>query len=348
MPQARGDENERDWIALQFAGALCPRECAALLREGGGVDAALARLELRAPGRARVLRAQAKLRRLGATLLCFGEPGYPPQLSGLDDAPAVLTLRGDAAALTAPAVGIVGSRAASAYGLSVARRVAGELAEAGVVVVSGLAFGVDAAAHAAALDAGGRTVAVQACGLDQVYPAAHRQLADRIAAHGAVVTEFPIGTTPRKGFFPLRNRLISGLSGALVVVEARERSGSLTTARHAAEQGVEVFAVPGPIATPHHAGSNRLLRDGAAPLLETADLLEALAWPSARRVAPAEDPLSEPAAEILAALRHAAADTDTLSRRLGRAPAALASPLLELELRGMAARDRDGAWRALR
>ncbi len=338
----------RDWIALQLAGALVPSDCVAALREGVGPAQALERLDRRRPTDARVARACALLDRLGATLLPYGAPGYPAPLKGLDDAPPVLTLRGDATAVTAPAVAIVGSRAASAYGLDVARRVAGELARAGVVVVSGLAFGIDAAAHTGALDAGGRTVAVQACGLDHVYPAAHRALAARIAASGAVLTEFPIGMTPRKGFFPLRNRVISGLSGAVVVVEARERSGSLTTARHAAEQGVEVFAVPGPIAVPQHAGSNRLLREGAAPLLETADLLEALAWPSARRAAPEDDPLSAAAAAVLAALHHESGDTDALARRLGETPGALATPLLELELRGLAARDRDGSWRALR
>jgi DNA processing protein len=317
------------------------------MRDGAGPRAAREALGAAPPRETTLERAAAKLARLGASLLPFGAPGYPPKLTVLDDAPAVLALRGDASSLTAPAVGVVGSRAASAYGLSVARRVSAELAEAGVVVVSGLAFGVDGAAHSGALEAGGRSVAVQACGLDHVYPAAHRALADRIAASGAVVTEFPIGMTPRKSFFPLRNRLISGLSGALLVVEARERSGSLVTARHAAEQGVEVFAVPGPIATPQHRGSNRLLRDGAAPLLDATDLLEALAWPSTRRVSPVDDPPSAAATEILAALRHASSDTDALARRLCCATAELATPLLELELRGMAARDRDGRWRAL-
>jgi DNA processing protein len=299
------------------------------------------------PSNAALRAAERALARLAGSLLPFGSPAYPRGVWGLDDAPPVLALRGDATALEGPAVGIVGSRAASAYGLHVARRVAGELADAGVVVVSGLAFGVDAAAHRGALGAGGRTIAVQACGLDHVYPVAHRELAEQIVASGAVVSEFPIGTTPRKGFFPLRNRLISALSQAVLIVEARDRSGSLVTARHAAEQGIDVYAVPGPIDRPHHVGSNRLLRDGAFPLLETRDLLDALAWPSTRRAPAPADAVSESAAEILDALRHAADDGDALARRLGRAPGEIAAALLELELEGRIARDRDGRWRAL-
>ncbi len=259
----------------------------------------------------------------------------------------MLAVRGDRALLARPAVAIVGSRAASAYGREVARRVAGELAAEGVIVVSGLAFGVDAAAHEAALAAGGATIAVQACGLDHVYPAAHRDLADRIAQSGAIVTEFALGTPPQRPFFPLRNRLISGLARALVVVEARLRSGSLTTARHAAEQGIDVFAVPGPITGPQHVGSNRLLRDGAAPLLDTADVLDALAWPIAPKLARARLALTASARGLLDLLCLAPASGDELAQRLGATPASLAAPLLELELAGAIARDRDGRWRAL-
>jgi DNA processing protein len=229
----------------------------------------------------------------------------------------------------------------------VARRVAGELAEVGVVVVSGLAFGIDAAAHEAALAAGGRTVAVQACGLDRVYPAAHGRLAERIAQSGAVVSEFAFGVAPQRAFFPLRNRLISGLARAVVVVEARERSGSLVTARHAADQGVEVFAVPGPIHEAQHVGSNRLLRDGVWPLLDTADVLSLLSWPAIPRVARARLAISTRAQEILDVLRAEPASGDELAERLAAAPSALAPPLLELELARAIARDRDGRWRAL-
>jgi DNA processing protein len=280
-------------------------------------------------------------------LVPWGSSGYPPSLAELSDAPPVLALRGDPAALSEPAVAIVGSRAASAYGLEVASRVARELAQAGLVIVSGLAFGIDAAAHEAALASGGRTIAVQACGLDRVYPAAHRALAERIARSGAVVTEFAPGVPPLRAFFPLRNRLISGLARALVVVEARERSGSLVTARHAADQGVDVFAVPGPITSPHHVGSNRLLRDGAAPLLDSADVLAAIAWPGAPKSTGARLAITESARALLAVLRSEPASSDELARRLCAEPAALAPPLLDLELAGAIARDRDGRWRAL-
>ncbi len=348
MLEPRGEPEERDWLALQFAGALRPCETTESLRAGRDPREILARI---APGDLPSPRwlcdAERTRARLGAVLLPWGSAGYPPQLADLSDAPPVLAVRGDPGALAQPAVAIVGSRAASAYGLDVARRVAGELAAAGVVVVSGLAFGIDAAAHDAALAAGGRTVAVQACGLDRVYPAAHRALAGRIAQSGAVITEFAFGVAPQRAFFPLRNRLISGLSRAVVVVEARERSGSLVTARHAADQGIDVFAVPGPINAPNHVGCNRLLRDGAAPLLDTEDVFAALAWPAVPRRTTVKPPLSEPAREILDALRHAPASDDALARRLDRAPSSLAPPLLELELAGEVARDRDGRWYAL-
>ncbi len=337
-----------DWMALQFAGALRPRECSDALRAGRRAHEVLARLpESSLPGDDWLRRADAELARLGAVLVPWGSRDYPARLAELSDAPPVLAVRGDPAVLAQTAVAIVGSRAATAYGLEVARCVAGELAEAGVVVVSGLAFGIDAAAHEAALAAGGRTVAVQACGLDRVYPAAHRGLAKRIAHGGAVATEFAVGVSPQPGFFPLRNRLISGLARALIVVEARERSGSLVTARHAADQGVDVFAVPGPITHASHVGCNRLLRDGAAPLLETGDVLSALGWSAQPRPVRAPAALSAPARDLLAALRSAPASSDELARRQGAAAAALAPPLLELELAGAIARDRDGRWRAL-
>jgi DNA processing protein len=272
-PEGQGQQQE--WLALQAVGALRPRECTDALRSGAHPRDLVAQIAARAPSNRWLRDGERRLAQLGAVLLPWGSPGYPEPLAELADAPPVLAVRGDRDALIQTAVAIVGSRAASAYGLEVARRVAGELASAGVVIVSGLAFGIDAAAHEAALAAGGRTIAVQACGIDRVYPAAHRALAERIAKSGAVPTELALGTPPLRYFFPLRNRLISGLARAVVVVEARERSGSLVTARHAADQGIDVFAVPGPITVAHHVGTNRLLRDGAIPLLETDDVLSA-------------------------------------------------------------------------
>jgi DNA processing protein len=344
-PEGQGQQQE--WLALQAVGALRPRECTDALRSGAHPRDLVAQIAARAPSNRWLRDGERRLAQLGAVLLPWGSPGYPEPLAELADAPPVLAVRGDRDALIQTAVAIVGSRAASAYGLEVARRVAGELASAGVVIVSGLAFGIDAAAHEAALAAGGRTIAVQACGIDRVYPAAHRALAERIAKSGAVLTELALGTPPLRYFFPLRNRLISGLARAVVVVEARERSGSLVTARHAADQGIDVFAVPGPITVAHHVGTNRLLRDGAIPLLETDDVLSALAWPSAPRRARAQLSLSDPARDLLDALRGEPASSDDLARRVGAEASALAPPLVELELAGAIARDRDGRWRAI-
>jgi DNA processing protein len=252
------------------------------------------------------------------------------------------------ALLLARAVAIVGSRAPTEPGRATARRLAFDLARAGLVVVSGLAHGIDAAAHEGALAAGGATVAFQACGPERIYPAAHRRLAERIAAQGAVVTELPPGTPPLPAYFPLRNRLISALSEAVIVVEARERSGSLVTARCAADQGVDVWAVPGPLDSPTHAGTNRLIQDGAGLLIEAADVLEGLgiARPAPRRddAAPA-GPLAR---ALLAALRGGGLARDELPAALGRPAAEVSAALLELELAGRVREDRDGRLRVLR
>lgn len=223
-----------------------------------------------------------RLASIGARVLPFGDPDYPEGLSVLEDAPPVLLVRGCIAALSAPAVAIVGARAATRNARAQARRVARELAGRGVTIVSGLARGIDAEAHRGALEAGGRTVAVLACGLDQTYPPEHRELASQIAIRGAVLSEMPLGTPPRRELFPLRNRIISGASLGIIVVEARRRSGSLITVRHAANQGREVWVVPGPVEGPFCEGSNQLLREGARAIRNAADVIEDLAarWPS--------------------------------------------------------------------
>jgi DNA processing protein len=208
-------------------------------------------------------------------MTCF-DPAYPRLLWEIVDPPIVLWHRGAIGCLDAPAVAIVGSRRASPVGLMVARELARGVVEAGLVVVSGLARGVDAAAHEGALEAGGQTVAVLGCGGDVVYPAEHRGLLDRVIGSGAVVTEFPPGTPPLQHHFPLRNRIISGLCRAVVVVEASQRSGSLITARMALEQGRDVLAVPGNVASGQYSGSHALIKDGA-PLVETVrDVLSAI------------------------------------------------------------------------
>lgn len=288
---------------------------------------------------------------LGTFAVPWGSSAYPPGLARLADAPPLLLVRGQAAALAAPCVAIVGARAATVYGRSTSERFAAALARAGYVVVSGLATGVDGAAHAAALAAGGRTLAVMASGPEQVYPRHHRQLADRIAAAGAVVTEFPPGTPSRPAHFPLRNRIISAISVAVVVVEARERSGSLVTAGHAARQGVDVWAVPGPVDAPTSRGTNRLLGEGAGVATDPEVLLEELARtgpvpePLAALPGPGPAALARPARRILAVLAKGPLTRDELARRLGSPGDALALDLLELELAGCVVEDRDGRLR---
>jgi DNA processing protein len=225
-------------------------------------------------------------------------PAFPRGLVAIFDAPAGLFARGqgELELFDRPAVAIVGARSCSAYGADVARMLGRDLAAAGLVVVSGLARGVDGHAHRGALEAGGLTVAVLGCGIDRNYPAAHSELAARIAERGLVVSEYAPGVEPAPWRFPARNRIIAGLAQATVVVEARERSGALITADLALEEGREVFAVPGEITSALSAGSNRLLRSGAAALTSAADVLETFGIEPERL--PAAPDLSEPAARM--------------------------------------------------
>jgi len=211
---------------------------------------------------------------LGARMLCHGEAAYPTALAEIGDAPPILWMRGQAALLARPMVGIVGARNASSLGLRMARRLAESLAEAGFVTVSGLARGIDAEAHAASLGQG--TVAVLAGGVDHAYPPENAALMQKIAENGCLLSEQPPGLEPQARHFPLRNRIVSGLARALVVVEAASRSGSLITAKEAAEQGREVFAVPGHPFDARAAGCNQLIREGATLVRSAADVIEAL------------------------------------------------------------------------
>jgi DNA processing protein len=270
----------------------------------------------------------------GLTPLPWFHGAYSSWLGEIPDPPIVLWCRGELGALDRPAVAIVGSRRASPAGLIVARRLARGMAEAGLVVVSGLARGIDAAAHAGALEVGGSTVGVLGCGGDTIYPREHRDLADRMLARGAVITEFPPGVPPRPHHFPMRNRIISGLSRAVVVIEAGIRSGSLITARMALEQGRDVFAVPGNVASGHYAGSHALIKDGA-PLVETVeDVLGALGIAVPRAIAigsgnPCEMSKLE---EIMAPGE--TYGVDDLAARTGLETAALLAELSALELAG--------------
>jgi DNA processing protein len=215
-----------------------------------------------------------KLERMGARIVTVSHDEYPPLLKSVFAPPPLLFVMGDLLPCHRGAVAMVGSRAHSTYGRRVAEEVARDLALAGKSVVSGLARGIDTATHRAALKAGGHTVGVLGCGLDVAYPPENRELIVEMAAQGAVISEFPLGTPPAASNFPVRNRVISGLAQAVVVVEAGRKSGSLITARHALDQGREVFAVPGPVGSPQSEGCHDLIRQGARLLSSAADLLE--------------------------------------------------------------------------
>ncbi len=289
----------------------------------------------------------------GLTALTVQEADYPELLRQIVDPPLVLWVKGDPAALGAPAVAIVGARAATPAGLSVARRLGQDLASAGLVVVSGLARGADGAAHSGALDAGGRTVAVLGCGADVVYPPEHAELARHIAARGAIVSELWPGAPPLAHHFPLRNRIISGLVRAVVVVEASEKSGSLITARAALDQGRDVLAVPGSVASGRYRGSHALIKDGARLVETVEDVLDELKWPlvTAQARAAAGSPAGLPDDNLLqeSELERAMAPgepytVDELARHSGRPAATLLAELGALELSGRVSRSAGGAF----
>ena len=273
-----------------------------------------------------------------------GDGEYPALLAAIHDPPVSLYLRGDGdpALLAGSAVAVVGARACSAYGRSVARSLARELMGAGVVVVSGLARGIDAEAHRGALDAGGVTVAVLGCGIDRDYPAAHGELARRVSERGLVVSEYEPGVEPAPWRFPARNRIIAGLCRATVVVEARERSGALITADFALEEGREVLAVPGEITSALSAGTNALLRLGATPVTRADDVLEALGIEPSPVIEGRR--LGAAAGTLLERLRDGALTADELVRSTEIEPAEASAALIELELAGRIALE-DGVYR---
>jgi DNA processing protein len=264
----------------------------------------------------------------GYRFLARSAPGFPPLLRAIHDPPPGLFVRGVAKTdvLSRPAVAIVGARAGSGYGTSVARSLGRELAGAGLVVVSGLARGIDAEAHRGALEGTGATVAVLGCGIDRDYPAAHAELARRVADAGLIVSEYAPGVEPAPWRFPARNRIVAGLCAATIVVEARERSGALITADLAVEEGREVFAVPGEITSSLSAGTNALLKLGAAPLTDAADVLAFFGI----EPEPVEGETS-PLLELLPA------SADELVRKTGLGASEIARALVELELEGRVA-----------
>lgn len=355
-----------DWLDLQSALALRPERFGDRLRAGLSPKRILegmpSQLELgglpasRAEAQAMRMRRQRTLEGLGARVIPLTDPAYPRALSALTDAPLVLLVRGRVCALSSPGIAIVGARAATRTARGTARRLARELAARGFTIVSGLARGIDAEAHRGALEAAGRTVGVLACGLDQIYPPEHRGLAEEMMQSGAVVSELPLGAPPRRNHFPLRNRIISGLCLAVIVVEARRRSGSLITVRHALNQGREVFAVPGSVEGPFAEGTNQLLRDGARAIRCARDVIEDLGseWRSESESAALETPIAPGCdetgsleARVLAVLADGPATRDELLLQAQLDASGLASALLELELSGRIVAERDGRFHAI-
>ncbi len=317
------------WLRLWRSENIGPRTFQALLKRFGSAEAALDALptliartnpgrpiRIAAPGDVEAELEQAE--RLGARFLCLDEPGYPAPLRAIDTAPAVIAVRGRSEILDRPAIAIVGSRNASAAGLAFAERIARGLAQSGYVIVSGFARGIDARAHRAALASG--TIAVLAGGHDRLYPADQGPFMDKLLEDGAAISEMPLGWEARGRDFPRRNRLVSGLSIGVLVVEAARRSGSLITARFAADQGREVFAVPGSPLDPRAEGTNDLIRDGATFCADIDDILRALADRKPGRnddlfseAPPAEPPLWEELDLFPEQPDRAATDLNTLS-----------------------------------
>ncbi len=283
----------------------------------------------------------ARLDKLGIALLTWQDDDYPAllrQLREIDHAPPVLYMRGSLVPTDEWALAVVGSRSATPYGRQVTYQLTSELAASGLTIVSGLARGIDAEAHEAALDAGARTIAVLACGLDEIYPPEHRGLAARIVQQGALMSPFPLGTNPHAANFSARNRALSGLARGVLVTEAGEKSGALITAGHALEQGREVFAVPGNITAHGSAGTNRLIQDGAHPVLSAGDVLGVLELDRLPQFAEARRHLPEVSSDeqaVLAALRGEPTHVDEITAACGLPVAAVSSALVTLELKGM-------------
>jgi DNA processing protein len=340
------------WVGLALVEGLTARKAFELVAACGGAAAALAAgpAVLKAVGlgdglvarlqeaRAKLARELTALGRLDAAVVTWADAAYPSRLRTIADPPLALFVRGSLVPDDDLAVAIVGARRAGEYGRRVAGELARGLAQVGITVVSGLATGIDAAAHRGGLEAGGRTIAVMATGIDRIYPTWNRELARDVVARGALLTEFPVGTPPLQFHFPQRNRIISGLAVGTVVVEAAERSGSLITAEYAVEQGREVFAVPGPIGTPAHGGSHRLIREGAALVRGVEDVIDALAPALRSRLAAARaacevSTLTPSERRVLDALGDEATHVDAVVGRCGDAPGDVLETLLALELR---------------
>ena len=282
--------------------------------------------------------ALARIARAGVAVHTLADPTYPARLAEIGDAPPVLYVRGELTLQDEWAVAVVGTRNASPYGREATYRLVTDLARRNVTIVSGLARGVDGLAHRAALDAGGRTLAVFACGVDVVYPPEHRHLAAEIAESGAIVSEYPVGTAPEAGNFPARNRIISGLALGTLVVEAGAKSGALITAQRALEQNRDVFAVPGSIFARSSLGTNRLIRDSAAKLvLGTDDVLDELQMQFVPQQLEMRQllPENETESRLIALLSADPLHIDVLTRQSALPAAEVCSALAIMELKGL-------------
>jgi DNA processing protein len=340
------------WVAFNRVRGIGPVRFQALLDRFGDLGEAwkATELELQAAGldsrsagavaaARRDYAPEAEMERLlkaGVSVVTWRDVRYPELLRTIHASPPVLYVKGELRTEDGLAVAVVGTRTATQYGLEVTRLLAGGLARNGVTVVSGLALGVDGEAHSAALDARGRTIAVLGSGLDVVYPPRHEGLARRVAEGGALVSEYGLGVKPEAGNFPARNRIISGLSLGVVVVEADTDSGSLITARLANEQGRDVFAVPGSILRPGCRGTNDLIREGAKPVLSVNDILEELNLSMVPQQAEVREtlPADENEAKLLKSLTHDPTHVDDLSRVTGLPIAVVSSALTMMELKG--------------
>jgi DNA processing protein len=344
------------WVALALVEGLTARTALDLATRLGGPEAVLSAspailaamgvkadiVASLATARRRAVRELETLAALGATVVTRDDPAYPVRLRTIADPPLALFVRGTLDPTDEPAVAIVGSRRAGEYGRGVAADLARGLAQAGLTVVSGLAAGIDGAAHRGALDGGGRTLAVMGTGIDGVYPTWHRGLAREIAGSGALLSELPVGAPALQFHFPRRNRIIAALTVGTVVVEAAERSGSLITAELAVEQGREVFAVPGPIGQPQHRGCHRLIQHGAKLVTSVEDVLDEIA-PAltarlrAARAQAATAALAPEERSLIDALAEGALHVDELVRRTRVEAGRTLETLLALELRGVVA-----------
>lgn len=347
------DEQKLDWLRLIRSDNIGPHTFRELINHFGGASEALRALpglnkrgggrDIRIFSREDAAREFAAIKAYGATLIALGESLYPARLAAIDDPPPLLVVRGKLDILTQPMIAVVGSRNASAAGIKFAERIARDLADAGYIIVSGLARGIDAAAHRASLASG--TVAVLAGGLNRIYPAEHEGLVAEIVGSGVALSEMPIDWEPRARDFPRRNRLISGLSAGVVVVEAAKRSGTLITARMAGEQGREVFAVPGSPLDPRAEGTNSLLKQGATLVTEAADVISAIepildrpietaAQEPDQMSQPGGDPGDDERSRIVSLLGPTPVTIDDLVRLSGCSPAIVRTVLLELEIAG--------------